>query len=92
MYDVCILYALRKTGVFHMRITQNWPDELVSELDEQAASYGITRTSYVVMALKQKVQSEIMLRSMPDMQKLMNEMTLKLSKMTPEQIDGKLHE
>lgn len=75
-----------------MRITQNWPDELVSELDEQAASYGITRTSYVVMALKQKVQSEIMLRSMPDMQKLMNEMTLKLSKMTPEQIDGKLHE
>lgn len=70
-----------------MKVTQNWPDDLVVELDKQAAALGITRTAYVVMSLKQKVQSDIMLQSMPDMQKLMSEVQIKLSKLTLDQTE-----
>lgn len=64
-----------------MRINMIMPDDLVQQIDDLSSKLGITRTAYVVMAMNQKVQSEVMLQSMPDMQKLMNDVQIKLASM-----------
>lgn len=61
------MYAIERGG--YMRVNMNIPDELVKHIDEQAKSLNISRSAYVVMTMSQKVQSDIILNSMPDLKR-----------------------
>jgi len=69
-----------------MRVTLIMPDELVSKIDEQSKKLGVTRTAYMVMTMSQKIQGEEVIRSVPALQDMMNQMQVKLSKMSPEEV------
>lgn len=53
------------------RLNMNVPEDLIRELDQQAARYGVTRTAYVTMALSQKLQSEQITKSLPELQQML---------------------
>jgi len=50
-------------------------------VDELARQLGVSRSAYIVMALKQKVQSEQVMKSMPELQNMMVQMQQKLAAM-----------
>ena len=55
------------------------PDELVSQIDEVAKRLGVSRSAYIVLSMSQRIQSDLAIRSMPDLQILMNDIQSKLS-------------
>lgn len=57
------------------KINMNLPDELINKLDEKAKSLYMTRTSYVIMALTQKIQSDEVVESLPEFKKAISELT-----------------
>lgn len=64
-----------------MRLNMILPDELCADVDELARQLGVSRSAYIVMALKQKVQSEQVMKSMPELQNMMVQMQQKLAAM-----------
>lgn len=71
-----------------MRINLIMPDELVNQIDEQSKRLGVSRSAYIVMSMSQKIQSEEVMRSMPELQGLMTQMQRKLSSIDPMVIKG----
>lgn len=66
------------------------PDDLVHQIDALAKQYGVSRSAYMVLSMSQKVQSENVMQSMPEMRNMMAELQLKLGKMkTPDDVGGK---
>lgn len=64
-----------------MRVQLVMPDDLVAQVDEFAKRYGVSRSAYMVMTMSQKVQSEQVMQSMPELQSMMTAMQAKLSAM-----------
>lgn len=64
-----------------MRLNMILPDALCVEVDELAKQIGVSRSAYIVMALKQKVQSEQVMKSMPEIQSMMAQVQQQLAKM-----------
>lgn len=52
--------------MMYMRINMNIPDELLKKIDEKSAELYMTRTSYFIMAVTQKLQSDEVIESLPD--------------------------
>ena len=76
MYVLCKFY-----GGVNMRLHMILPDALCVEVDELAKQIGVSRSAYIVMALKQKVQSEQVMKSMPEIQSMMAQVQQQLAKM-----------
>lgn len=64
-----------------MRVNLVMPDDLVKQIDIYAKRLGVSRSAYMVMSMAQKIQSEEVLKSMPEFQGMLNSMQLKLSSM-----------
>lgn len=64
-----------------MRVQLVMPDDLVAQVDQFAKRYGVSRSAYMVMTMSQKVQSEQVMQSMPELQSMMTAMQVKLSAM-----------
>lgn len=77
-----MLNAISFGGDF-LRVNLVMPDDLVTQIDELAKKLGVSRSAYMVMSMSQKVQSETMLNSMPEMQRFMSEMQTKLANVDP---------
>lgn len=72
-----------------MRVNLIMPDDLVSQIDSQAKSLGVSRSAYMVMSLSQKIQSEQALKSMPELQSMFNAFQVKLAALdSTEKKDG----
>lgn len=54
-----------------MRVNMNIPDELVALIDAKAKSLYVNRTSWIVMALAQKLRDDGLLEKIPDMVDIM---------------------
>jgi len=67
-----------------MKVNLVMPDDLVAQIDVHAKRLGVSRSAYMVMSMSEKIQSEEVMRSMPDLQGLMNQMQRKLSSIDPQ--------
>ena len=50
-----------------MKITINMPDDLLKDVDEKANSMYLSRSSFINMALSQKLQQDKVLDNLPEM-------------------------
>ena len=70
-----------------MRVQLVMPDDLVAQIDVFARRYGVSRSAYMVMSMSQKVQSEQVMQSMPELQTMMTTMQAKLASMPVQRED-----
>lgn len=63
-----------------MRVNLIMPDDLVVAIDAQAKKLGVSRSAYMVMSLSQKVQSEKVIDTMPELQSFITAMQAKLAR------------
>jgi metal-responsive CopG/Arc/MetJ family transcriptional regulator len=50
-----------------MKITINMPDDLLKDVDERAKSMYLSRSSFINMALSQRLQQDKVLDNVPEM-------------------------
>ena len=56
-----------------MRVNINLSEELLNQIDEKARALYISRSAYIATALSQKLQSDKMMDSMPEIMQTMKE-------------------
>jgi metal-responsive CopG/Arc/MetJ family transcriptional regulator len=60
------------------RITMNLPDELLEDIDSSAKRMNVNRTAYIVMSLTQKQEAEKVTKALPELSRLMEDVTRKM--------------
>lgn len=56
-----------------MKVNFNLPDELVAQIDERAKKMFITRTAWVITAISQKLQGDVMVEQLPEILRKMQQ-------------------
>lgn len=64
-----------------MRININLADELVKETDERAKGMYLSRSAYITLALRQKLDSDKLLEHLPEFANSMNKLSQDIQKL-----------